>query len=55
MGRFIDIVGEHCTRCRYAGPCLNGGYAAVGDEQAQLTAALKSLDHDADSAALDLD
>lgn len=41
MGRFFDLVGERCNRCRFEHQCLNTGYAPVGDELRELEATLK--------------
>lgn len=44
FGRFVEAVGEKCTRCAYKGPCLTSGYELRGDEAKELTAALRGLD-----------
>lgn len=41
MGRFLDLVGERCQRCRFSNDCLNGGYAPRGPELAQLEQTLR--------------
>lgn len=41
MGRFLDAVREHCRRCPFSRDCLTGGYAARGDELAELERNLK--------------
>lgn len=41
MGRFLDLVGERCSRCRYAADCLTGGYAPRGAELAELETSLR--------------
>lgn len=54
MGRFIDQVGERCARCRYAGDCLNGGYALQGDDRRVLERAITAADVTAaDELAID--
>src|SRR5262245_1856129 len=54
MGRFIDQIGDRCTRCPYAGDCLNGGYAVRGDERKALERALTPDDaSSADELAID--
>lgn len=44
MGRFIDQIGDQCTRCPYAGDCLTGGYAVRGDDRVELERAMQSVD-----------
>jgi hypothetical protein len=44
MGRFIDQIGDQCTRCPYAGDCLTGGYAVRGDDRADLERAMQGVD-----------
>lgn len=41
MGRFFDLVREHCRRCPFARDCLTGGYSARGDELTELQANLR--------------
>lgn len=41
MGRFVDLVREHCRRCPFQRDCLQGGYALRGDELAALETELK--------------
>jgi hypothetical protein len=41
MGRFVDLVREHCQRCPFARDCLTDGYAARGDELAALESTLR--------------
>lgn len=41
MGRFFDLVREHCNRCPYKQDCLTGGYAPRGDELTALQDTLK--------------
>lgn len=41
MGRFLDLVGERCSRCPFAQQCLNNGYAPRGEELAELTRAFQ--------------
>lgn len=54
MGRFIDQVGERCTRCAYASDCLTAGYVRAGDRQAieHSLRVLAANDVDADALAL---
>jgi hypothetical protein len=55
MGRFLDQVGERCSRCPYSRQCLTTGYAprTGGTEERGLRAALRQLDTaDADAADL---
>lgn len=47
MGRFIDNVGEKCTRCSFASDCLTAGYAPRGDARKDLERALRGVDDDA--------
>lgn len=44
MGKFVESVGEKCTRCPYRGPCLTSGYELAGDAAKGLNAALRGLD-----------
>lgn len=44
FGRFVEAVGEKCTRCPYRGPCLTGGYELAGDDAKALRDALKGVD-----------
>lgn len=42
MGRFIDNVGEKCTRCSYGSDCLTAGYAPRGDARKDLERSLRA-------------
>lgn len=42
MGRFLDLVREHCRRCAYAKPCLTEGYSPRGEELDELQGYLKA-------------
>lgn len=44
FGRFVEAVGEKCTRCPYKGPCLTSGYELRGDDAKAVGAALKQID-----------
>jgi hypothetical protein len=44
FGKFVEAVGEKCTRCPYKGPCLTSGYEVAGEEAKSLNDALKGLD-----------
>ncbi len=41
MGRFLDLVGERCSRCPFSQQCLNNGYAPRGEELVELTRAFQ--------------
>lgn len=41
MGRFFDLVREHCRRCPFKSDCLTGGYAPRGDDLVQLKTEMK--------------
>lgn len=41
MGRFLDIVDEHCIRCSFKLDCLTRGYAPRGEELAQVESVLR--------------
>jgi hypothetical protein len=43
MGRFVDQVGERCTRCLHRRDCLTAGYAPTGDARTGLDRALRVL------------
>lgn len=54
MGRFIDQVGERCTRCAYAKSCLTSGYAPRGDERKTLERSLRVVpDVDVEQLSID--
>jgi hypothetical protein len=41
MGRFLDLVGEGCRRCSFAGPCLTDGYQQRGEALDAIEAELR--------------
>jgi hypothetical protein len=41
MGRFVDLVREHCRRCPFKADCLTGGYGPRGDDLTTLQDTLK--------------
>lgn len=41
MGRFVDLVREHCRRCPFKSDCLTGGYGPRGDDLTVLQDTLK--------------
>jgi hypothetical protein len=41
MGRFMEFVGERCSRCPFAQQCLNSGYEPRGEELAELQRAFQ--------------
>jgi len=43
LGRFVDHVGERCTRCAYRDDCLNSGYDPAGEERVNLERTLTRL------------
>src|SRR5262252_5507859 len=54
MGRFIDQVGDRCTKCPYADDCLNGGYAMRSDDRRALERSIDAADVSAaDELAID--
>lgn len=56
MGKFVESVGEKCTRCPYKAACLTSGYELAGDEAKALNASLRGLDHSGtDELSLDDD
>lgn len=44
MGKFVESVGEKCTRCPHRVPCLSSGYELAGEAAKDLNAALRGLD-----------
>jgi hypothetical protein len=44
MGKFVESVGEKCTRCSYRGPCLTSGYELEGEDAKKAQQALRGLD-----------
>lgn len=44
MGRFIEQLGEQCSRCAHRGPCLNDGHGPSAAERKAIAAALDGID-----------
>ena len=44
MGKFVESIGEKCSRCTHSGLCLTSGYEATGDEARQMRADLRGLE-----------
>ena len=47
-GLFVAAPGEMCGRCKFKQPCLNDGYAPIGEELIKLQAATDGLADDFD-------
>jgi hypothetical protein len=46
MGKFVESVGEKCTRCSYKTACLTSGYELDTDAARALNSALRTIDFD---------
>jgi hypothetical protein len=51
MGKFVESVGEKCTRCSYRGPCLTSGYELDAADAKELNASLRTIEFDFDDVA----